>query len=360
MADNIWIIILGRIIQGSGAIAAAVMALASDLTRESQRTKAMALIGMTIGLSFMLALIAGPALNARIGISGIFLLTAGLALLGMFIVIWFVPTPSRRVLSRESVPVSGLIKKSLKHIELLRLDFGIFSLHLILTALFLAIPLVLRDAGLAPADHADMYLPVLVCSVIAMVPFVFLAERGGKVKQVFLGAILVLICAQVILTQVLNDLWLVGIGLWLFFTAFNLLEAMLPSLVSKTAPADGKGTAMGIYSSSQFAGAFLGGLAGGLAHQYLGLAAIFQLSILVGVVWLVAAMGMQQPGRYSSRLVHLQKMSDEQASQIAEKLNAVAGVVEVVVVAEDGVAYLKVEKHRLDQRTLDAISLVDA
>lgn len=360
MADDIWTIILGRIIQGSGAIAAAVMALAADLTRESQRTKAMAMIGMTIGVSFMLALIAGPALNAWIGISGIFWLTASLAIGGMLIVVWLVPTPARSGVHRDSIPVPAMLKKSLAQMDLLRLDFGIFSLHLILTALFLAIPLVLRDAGLAPVDHANLYLPVLVCSIAAMIPFVILAERKGKMKQVFLGAILTLFCAQFLLSQVLDDLWLIGLGLWLFFTAFNLLEAMLPSLVSKTAPADGKGTAMGIYSSSQFMGAFLGGVFGGLAHQYLGLEAVFQLSILVGLVWWLVAFGMQQPGRYSSRLLQFPEITEEQASLVTEKLNSVEGVVEAVVVAEDGVAYLKVEKHRLDQQALARIAHQDA
>ncbi|MCB1788021.1 MAG: MFS transporter, partial [Gammaproteobacteria bacterium] len=233
LADDIWLIVVGRAIQGSGAVAAAVMALAADLTREENRTKAMATIGVTIGASFMLAMLVGPLLGKLIGVSGIFWVTAVLALLGIALVGLVVPTPSRSSVHRDAEPVPAMFRRVLREADLLRLDFGIFSLHLILTSLFLAVPLVLRDLGLATAQHSMLYLPVMLGSIVAMVPFVILAERRGLMKQVFVGAVACLAVAQFGLGELSGHLWGFVAALALFFTAFNLLEATLPSLVSK-------------------------------------------------------------------------------------------------------------------------------
>lgn len=354
-ADDVWMIILGRAVQGSGAIAAAVMALTADLTREENRTKAMATIGMTIGASFMVAMMAGPILGKWIGVSGIFWLTAVLALLGMALVALVVPTPIRSRVHRDAETVPRMFGRVLRNGELLRLDFGIFSLHLILTALFLAVPLILRDLGLEPVRHASVYLPVMLVSIAAMVPFVILAERGGRFKMVFLGAVAALAVAQLLLASATSHFWPFIAGLVLFFIAFNLLEATLPSLVSKVAPVDAKGTAMGVYSTSQFGGAFMGGLLGGWVHQQFGLVAVFVTGAVVATIWLVAASRMQKPGRYSSRLVNLEWARGDGFDGLVERLRGVPGVVEAVVVAEEGVAYLKVDSDRLDDLALDDI-----
>lgn len=354
-ADDIWLIIVGRAIQGSGAVAAAVMALAADLTREENRTKAMATIGMTIGASFMVAMLAGPLLDRAVGVSGIFWLTAVLALAGIGVVGLVVPTPSVSRVHRDAEPVPAMFGRVLRNRDLLRLDFGIFSLHLILTALFLAVPLLLRDLGLEPVRHTVVYLSVLLISFLAMVPFIIIAERGGRMKTVFLGAIALLVAAQLGLSATSDGFWGFVIALTVFFVAFNLLEATLPSMVSKVAPVDAKGTAMGVYSTSQFAGAFVGGVLGGWVHQQYGIAAVFATGTLVGVAWLAFASGMRKPGRYSSRLLHLGGLSDEGDGQLAERLRGVPGVVEVVVVADEGVAYLKVDRDLLDDGALDAI-----
>lgn len=292
-AENIWLIILGRAIQGSGAIAAAVMALLADLTRESVRTRAMALVGMTIGMSFTVALIAGPLLNTWIGVSGIFWLTAALALGGIVILLAIVPNPAQSSVHSDAEPVPSMFRSVLSKPDLLRLDLGIFVLHLVLTALFLAIPLALRDAGLQPEQHTLLYLPVLLLSLAIMVPFIIIAEKQGKIKQVFLAAIGALITAQLMLYLFIESLWGLTFSLLLFFVAFNLLEATLPSLVSKTAPRRVKGTAMGVYSSAQFSGAFFGGLLGGIIHQNYGLAAVFIMGVVLTTVWLLGALGMQ-------------------------------------------------------------------
>lgn len=354
MADDILWIIVGRALQGSGAVAAAVMALAADLTREEQRTKVMASIGMTIGFSFMLAMIIGPAINGWVGVSGIFWLTAMLALVGMALVALVVPTPSVSRVHRDAEPVPALFGRVLRHADLLRLDFGIFALHLILTALFLAVPLALRDAGLPAAEHTLLYLPLMLVSILGMLPFVILAEKKQKMKPVFLGAVAVLAIVQLALWQTAQGLWPLIIGVGVFFTAFNLLEATLPSLVSKTAPADAKGTAMGVYSTSQFAGAFAGGLVGGWVHQQWGLQAVFLFGALVAVAWLVAAVGMRKPGRHASRLLQLQVMPAEQAERAAAALRGIRGVLEAVVVGDEGVAYLKIDRDSLNDADLDA------
>ena len=352
-AQDIWLVIIGRAVQGSGAIAAAVMALAADLTREENRTKAMATIGMTIGASFMLAMLAGPVLDRLIGISGIFWLTAVLAMLGIAIVALVVPTPTRSSVHRDAEPVPAMFSRVLRSPDLLRLDVGIFSLHLILTALFLALPLVLRDLGLATVEHSSLYLPVMLVSIAVMVPFVILAEKHGRMKPVFLGAVAALAIAQLAMGLWSDQYWGVVAALALFFTAFNLLEATLPSLISKVAPVEAKGTAMGVYSTSQFAGAFVGGLLGGWVHQRFGVVAVFQAGALVAAVWWLLASGMRRPGRYSSRLLNLGEMGEH--AELAARLRGVPGVVEAVVVADEGVAYLKVDRDQIDDAALDEI-----
>lgn len=292
-ADNIWVIIAGRAIQGSGAIAAAIMALLADLTRDSVRTRAMAMVGMTIGMSFTLALIAGPALNHWMGVSGIFWLTAVLAVVGMGILLFIVPTPEKSSVHIDAEPVPAMFSRALKNPHLLRLDLGIFVLHLVLTALFLALPLVLRDNGLAVEHHTFLYLPVLLLSMGIMVPFIIRAEKRGRMKQVFIGAILLLVIALALFYLTVESLWGLAFAMLLFFVAFNILEATLPSLVSKTAPAEVKGTAMGIYSTAQFSGAFFGGLLGGWVHQGFGLSAVFLMCALLVAGWLAAAAGMK-------------------------------------------------------------------
>jgi len=357
LSESIWGVILGRVLQGSGAVAAAVMALAADLTREEQRTKAMAIIGMTIGFSFMLALVAGPLLDAWIGVPGIFWSTSVLAMLGIVLLFAIIPTPSESRVHRDAEPVREQFGSVLRDRMLIRLDFGIFALHMMLTAIFLVVPLELRDsAGLEPGRHWLVYLPVLLLSVVFMVPLIFQAERKGRMRAVFFGAILLLATAQVGMAAGFHGLWPLALWLVVLFTGFNLLEATLPSLVSRLAPADSKGTAMGIYSTSQFAGAFTGGVVGGWLHQVAGLEGVFLLGAGVAVVWLVVAAGMRFPVSVSSRLMHVEVTDDVAAHALERRLLDIPGVLEATVIAADATAYLKVDRRRLDEAALGAIS----
>jgi MFS family permease len=359
-AESIYIVILGRALQGAGAIAAAVMALTADLTRETQRIKAMALIGMSIGLSFAAAMILGPLLNEWVGVPGIFWITALLALGGILVVAFIVPRPPVTAVHREAEAVPAQFGRVLRNPELLRLDFGILILHTILTASFVVLPLVLRDTiGLAAVDHWKLYLPVLAGSVLAMIPFILLAGRGGLLKPVFLGAIIVLGLAEFGLYQIFPTLTGVVVLLIVFFTAFNLLEAMLPSLVSRVAPGDCRGTAMGFYSSAQFFGAFLGGSLGGLVQGRFGLPAVFLFAALAVVAWLVLALPMKPPRKLGSYIYKVEVADQAGADRLARELAGIAGVAEVVIVLEDGLAYLKVDRQVFSESGLPGSAVPD-
>ena len=357
-AESIQVVILGRAIQGAGAIAAVVMALAADLTREQHRVKTMAIIGMSIGASFMLAMVLGPVFNTLVGVSGIFMLTAVLAVFGIVVVWKVVPNPVISRIHRDAQPVPAQFARVLKDTQLLRLDAGILILHMILTASFVTLPLVLRDiAGFDPAQHWKLYLPVLVVSVLLMIPFILLAEKYQRMKQVFMGAIVTIMVALLALFAFHQQVWGIAVSLVIFFAGFNLLEAILPSLISKLAPAESKGTAMGFYSSSQFLGAFLGGVMGGWLHGKFGLASVFLFCAVAALFWLVIAAGMKNPRHLSTRLIKVAVSDSHAASSLADKITRIAGVAEAVVIAEDGVAYLKVDPEKLDEQALGALAI---
>ncbi len=360
-ADSIYGVIAGRAMQGAGAIAAAVMALTADLVREEHRVKAMAIIGMSIGASFALAMVLGPVLNTWIGVPGIFWLTALLALGGIVVIILLTPNPVVSRVRRDAEPVPAQFRAVLRDPQLLRLDTGIFSLHLILTASFVVLPLALRDeAGLAASRHWEVYLPALLLSLPMAIPFILQAEKHRRMKQVFVGAIAVIVLAELVLYRFHSQVSGIVIGLFIFYSAFNLLEAMLPSLIAKMAPPDSKGTAMGFYSSSQFFGAFIGGTTGGLLHGRFGLGAVFLFCALVALGWLIFAISMKQPRFLATRLLRVGRLDPDAARQLALRMTAVPGVVEAVVIAEDEIAYLKLDERELDEGALNAFAVLDA
>ncbi len=356
-SHSIYGVILGRAIQGAGAIGSAILATAADLTREEHRTKAMALLGMTIGFSFAVSLVLGPVVNALIGVPGIFWMTAFLALAGIGVLFFVVPQPAHSRRHRDTEPVPALFKRVLSDGQLLRLDFGILALHAILTASFVALPLALHEsAGLDVRHQWYMYLPTLAVSVFLMVPFIIIAEKRRKMKQVFVGAVVALAAAQLILFQWHASLVGVTAALVIFFTAFTLMEASLPSLISKVAPPDAKGTAMGIYSSSQFLGMFVGGAGAGWVMKLYGVPGVFAFAASIAGVWFLIALTMKAPSYLSTYLLNVGQLSAAEAGQLAGRLTEVEGVAEAVVVAEDGVAYLKVDAKKLDEAALLAFS----
>lgn len=357
MADSILWVVIGRALQGSGAIAAAIMALTSDLTREEHRVKAMAMIGGSIGLSFAFALIMGPVVNSWIGVDGIFWVTAILAIAGIGVLYKIVPTPINSRFHRDTEPVPEQFKTVLSNPELLRLDAGIFILHMVLTATFVVVPFALRDfAELSVDDHWQVYLPVLLIAMIIMVPFIIVAEKRRRIKQIMSGAIVVLAISEFLLMIDHNSTSSIFFALLLFFIAFNVLEASLPSLVAKTSPPHIKGTAMGVYSSSQFLGAFVGGVSGGVIYGGYGLEGVFGLCGLVLLFWAYLAATMRNPKYLGTFMVNVGIIDEIQAKQLVNDMTHVTGVAEVIVIPEDGIAYLKVDTHSLDKKALLAFS----
>ena len=356
--NNIDGIIIGRALQGGGAVGSAVLALAADLTREEHRLKVMAIIGMTIGVSFSVAMVGGPIINNWLGLSGIFWLTAALGLCGIVVLQFWVPTPKHSRLHRDAQAVPAQFKEVLADTQLLRLDLGIFTMHLVLTALFVALPVALRDvAGLPEDHHWFVYLPVMLLGFICMVPFIIIAEKKRRMKQIFAGAIAVLAVSCLSLYEFHHSLIGIVIALWLFFSAFNLLEASLPSLISKMAPTQSKGTAMGVYSSSQFLGIFVGGWAGGWMFQHHGFNGVFLFSAAMVGIWLLAALTMRSPRYLSTFLLNVGDVGEARARALGVELTQIQGVAEAVVLPEDGVAYLKVDLNALDRERLESYSV---
>jgi len=294
------VIILGRFLQGAGAIAAPVMAMTVDLTREEHRTKAMAMIGSTIGATFALSLVLSPWLNHVIGVPGIFLMTGVLVLVTMWVVYALVPDvpeEPRRASARGADQFAAVIRDA----QLGRLNYGIFTLHAVLMALFIAVPLELRTAGLPVDRHWQIYLPVMLGSFVLMLPAVLGPGRPERTQAMLGWAIAVLLAAQVPLLLLNGSLWPIAIMLLAFFTAFNVLEAGLPSLVSRAAPIRGRGIAIGVFTSVQFLGAFFGAVAGGFLYGRYGTMGIVIFDSALLVAWLMLTVGTSIPAPRSTR-----------------------------------------------------------
>lgn len=256
-ATDIYWTIAGRALQGAGAISAAVTAMLADLTREEHRTKAMALVGSTIGIAFAVSLVAGPALNRVIGVPGIFVVTGILALAAIWVVKVWVPDPVDSHFHTDAQANPTKLMDVLKNGQLARLDFGIFALHAAQMAMFVVVPVALKDSGLDADDHWAVYLPVLLGSFVLMVPGIIYGEKHGQMKPVFIGSVALMLLAQLGLAFGVEYFWGIVWALFFYFVAFNLLEASLPSLISKLAPVSAKGTAMGVYNTAQALGLFL-------------------------------------------------------------------------------------------------------
>ena len=292
MANDIYGIIGGRALQGAGAISAAVTALAADLTREQHLTKVMALIGSSIGLVFALSMVAAPLLYAGIGMPGIFFLTGMLSLLAIIVVLNYVPAAP--AIPRQAGWSSFV--EVLGHPQLLRMNFGVFVLHLMQTAMWIVVPAALISSGALPVgDHWMVYLPAVLLSFVVMVPAIIAAEKHGKMRLVFNGAIVLLLAVQLGFGFFGHGRYTLFFWLLLFFIAFNVLEAIQPSLIARIAPAHAKGAALGVYNTTQSLGLFLGGLLGGLLVKFLGTSAVWLVCALLALIWLGVGLSMALP-----------------------------------------------------------------
>ncbi|WP_025652642.1 MULTISPECIES: MFS transporter [Psychrobacter] len=353
-ATDIYEVIIGRALAGSGAVSAVLMALLADVTREEMRTKAMATMGLTIATSIMLAFAFGPLLVGSLGISGLFWLTAGFAVLAMLL-LFFVPTPLRVLKHNlDNKSIGQQLATVLKIGDLNRLHIGIFALHLTMTAIFVILPHQLNDVmGLSVRQQGLVYLPLLFIGFAVAIPFIIIAEKKRKMRQVFLAAIGLMTAALAILA--LGSQVGIGIilGLLLYFMGFNLLEATIPSWISKRAPVANKATAMGLNSSSQFFGAFVGGAMGGLLLSQPNLLAWGILAAVMAVA-LILIIPIADPPYLSSTTVTIPKNINIQ--DWSQQMLAVDGVDELVVMAKEQVAYLKLDKTQLTDLSRQELS----
>ena len=363
MAESIYTVTLGRALQGMGAIAAAVLALAADLSRDEQRPKVMAVIGMCIGLSFAAAMLLGPMIAASFGVSGIFWLTACLAVLGIFIVLTVVPTAVNRAPKGDTSASLNDIKNLVKHPQLVRLNLGVMLLHLTLTAVFVALPAELIKDGLAAEMHWKLYIPVLLLAFVFMVPMMIVAIKKQKEKMAFLVSIALIVASLMSLSLFGSSALIIGVCMLIYFIAFNFLEATMPALVARISPAGQKGSAMGAFSSTQFLGAFLGGIIGGYFAQVSDAQTVFAAATLVGVIWFAIAWGMEVPpkSKLISLLTELQGEKEnfdpeKAAEKLANDLADLPGVLETTVVLEENRTYLKVKESEFDLQQAKAVA----
>jgi len=351
-ADDIFTLIVGRAVQGAGAIASTLMALLSDGTKEQNRTKAMALVGVSIGASFMLSLVLGPWLYALIGLAGLFYLSLVLSLLGIVLILFAVPNIVQHTFRRDTTPSLQALGAVLKDTRLRFLNISVLLLHASLTALFVTVPsLLIQQFDFSLAQHSWLYIVIMGVAFIGMIPLVIIAESKNKMKEV-LVIVLVLLGVSSISLHWAPYLWVFGALLWLYFVGFNSLEAVLPSLVSKLAPVGYRGTAMGVFSTHQFMGSFLGGVSGGWLLQYHPEGGVFWVVGVVFLAWSLVCLTQPAPRQLSSIAFSLPKMTNEEVTKLADQLSEIQGVEGMQIFEDEQTAYLKVDKKRLDKDTL--------
>lgn len=342
-AESIYGVVFGRALQGMGAIASAVLALAADLSREEQRPKVMATIGMFIGLSFTVSMVVGPIVAQSYGLSGVFLFTAILTLMAIFMVQFVVPVSQNKAPKGDNVAIPQQVTRLIKHPQLFRLNVGVFILHMILTASFVTLPTLFVKAGLPLEQHWSLYLPTLFGSFFLMVPFMIFAIKKGYEKGMFSAAVALLAFTLLALTYHSESLvWLVVLMV-AFFTAFNYLEATMPSQLARIAPAGVKGSAMGIFTSSQFMGAFVGGALGGYIAQNLDESAIFMCMAWFAIFWFAISLSMQAYLPSKSYSFSTPQLNEVESEAVLQKLVKLPGVVEATLVYEERVAYVKLD-----------------
>lgn len=347
VTESIYGMIVARTLQGTGAIGSVLVALLADLTPDQDRTKAMAVIGATIGLSFSLAMILSPSIAQQFGLSGIFYLTVILASLGLILLHLIIPTPKKEPFHLDMEANPARIKSVIRNIHLQRLNAGIFCQHFVLTATFYSIPMLLqqqiKQGNLEHTWH--FYLPLMLLSFLAMVPFIILAEKKQKMKSLFLASVFLTTVCQALLGLISQNWFGFCAILFLYFIAFNFLEASLPSLVSKQSGAKNKGTAMGVYSSCQFIGIFLGGSTAGFVFSAFQHQGIFILNALIGFVWLMLTYSMKPNAYLITLLVNYPNHMSDQGT-LYKQLMQIPGIKDVTFSAPEKIIYLRIHKEQ--------------
>ena len=349
VATSLPMLVLARAIQGAGAVSAAVTALVADLTREEVRTRAMAMIGLSIGLTFSASLVISPLLSEYIGVAGLFALTGVLTLLSMLVVKFLVPDPARSKLHEDAEVQPARFGEVLKNKELLRLNFGIFALQCGMMALFTSLPFALQDLGLNKSHHWQVYLPATLIGLVLMIPAIIVGETRNKLKQIFLLGIALIFASQLGLLFGLHSVWLIGLSLIVYFIGFNILEASQPSLVSKIAPAELKGTAMGVYNTMQSVGLFSGGALGGLLFHHFGFNGVFAFcSVLIGAWFAIAAVA-PAPAPVKNVVLPVGGAWQQRQDELHSRLKQLAGVEAISFSADGETVFIKALQQGFDE-----------
>jgi MFS family permease len=348
ISDSIYGILIARTLQGMGAVGSVLIALTADLTPDSHRTRSMAVIGMTIGISFAIAMVISPSIARFSGLSGIFWFSAGISLLGLVILWTVVPTPKKEVFHPDSSPNIALLAQVTRSSALMRLNSSIFLQHFLLTTTFYAVPIILQKplADGSTLQTWYFYLPIMLVAFCTMIPFIILAESKKKMKGVLLGAITAILLSQLLLACYSTLFVCFTLLVVIYFTGFNILEACLPSLISKHAPLESKGTAMGVYSSFQFLGIFVGGVVAGLLYSHFQTSGIFYTNTFVCLIWIYIVRDFE-PMAYTSTSIF--KINDQcDRSLLQQALLQMKGVQSVFCAPNEPLVFLKVNKKHFD------------
>tara|TARA_R110000868_G_scaffold316640_3_gene577509 strand:+ start:187 stop:1572 length:1386 start_codon:yes stop_codon:yes gene_type:complete len=347
-AHSIYPMIAGRTLQGIGAIGSTSLALLADLTREDQRTKSMMIAGITIGFSFSVAMLLGPVLTQWLSVSGLFFMAAGMAAIAATVLYISVPTPVTLRWHRDTEPELKSLRRLLFLPDLARLNVGIFILHAIFTASFIVIPIAIHQySGLSTHQQWEVYLPALLAALVISMVCIGLAEQQQEIKRYFLGGILAIVAAEIILWSAGHNLFAITLSIALFFAGFSLLEAFLPSLISRTAPASCKGSAMGIYSSAQYSGIFVGGVLGGWLYSQYQFSGVYIFCISLALFWFILAVFMRQPRYLVTQVIRLEPSQHAHWQSLIAKLKRLAGMEEVTLITEDNLIYVKMERKTI-------------
>jgi MFS family permease len=348
LSDHIVGVIIGRLLQGCGAIASSIMALASDLSRDEQRTKMMASIGMSIGAAFAIAMILGPLITEWLGLSGVFYSISFLALIAMMIILWATPTPQKQYIQRDAIANRQQFTRILSDPQLIRLNVSIFSLHFLLTSFFVVFPHRLADLGIPLIEQSGWYLLTMVVAVLLMIPLIIYAERNREHAKMMFLSVLLIAGIQLAFGLFLFPLFLVIVGLIVYFAGFNLMEALLPSMISRIAPLSGKGTALGVYSTSQFIGAFLGGPLAGWMIEIAGRDGVYLMGAGVALLWALTLKGLNNPSPLTAYTLTMPDMGDDVFPQLVEEIKMIQGVAEAIAIPEAGAVYLKLDQRHFN------------
>ena len=354
-ADTLPLLVAARAIQGAGAVSAAVTALLADLTRDGVRTRAMAMIGLSIGLTFSISLVVAPMIADVVGVRGLFLLTGILTVASIGVVAFMTPDPEFSKLHEDTQAQPARIGEVLKNRQLLNLDFGIFALHAAQMALFTALPFAMTQLGLEKIQHWKVYLPSTVAGLVVMVPLIIIGETRNRLKQVFILGIVCIAAAQIGLLSGMHSVWLITVYLIVYFIGFNVLEASLPSMVSKIAPSDLKGTAMGVYNTMQSVGLFAGGAAGGLLFQKYGFVGVFAFCSTLMLLWLVLAVLSPAPKPVKNLSYPVGSVWQGNQEGLYRALSELEGVEDISFSFDRQTVYIKVLQKGFDQAAAEDI-----